>query len=74
MNRSPEYLNRSGRLTDHLTLQMSSVALVHPKETLTVPVLQAMNKCTLFQQNAALLLNFIDMVIVVQNKRVTMKA
>jgi hypothetical protein len=34
---------------------MALVALVHPEETLTVPALQAKNKCTLFQQNEALL-------------------
>jgi hypothetical protein len=34
---------------------MALVALVHPEETSTVPALQAKNKCTLFQQNEALL-------------------
>jgi uncharacterized coiled-coil protein SlyX len=34
---------------------MALVALVHPEETLTVPALQAKNKCTLFQQNEVLL-------------------
>jgi hypothetical protein len=34
---------------------MALVALVHPEATLTVPALQAMNKCTLFQQKPALL-------------------
>jgi hypothetical protein len=33
---------------------MTSVALVHPKETLTVPAPQAITKCTFFQQNVAL--------------------
>jgi uncharacterized coiled-coil protein SlyX len=34
---------------------MALVALVHPEGTLTVSSLQAKNKCTLFQQNMALL-------------------
>jgi hypothetical protein len=33
---------------------MSSVTLVHPEETLKVPVLQAINKCSLFQKNQTL--------------------
>jgi hypothetical protein len=34
---------------------MDSVTLVHPKETLTVPVLQAITKWNLFQKNPALM-------------------
>jgi hypothetical protein len=34
---------------------MASVMLVHPEERLTVPVLKAINKCSLFQKNPALL-------------------
>jgi hypothetical protein len=33
---------------------MDSVTLVHPEETLKVPVLQATNKCSLFQKNVTL--------------------
>jgi hypothetical protein len=33
---------------------MSSVTLVHPEETLKVPVLQSINKCSLFQKNQTL--------------------
>jgi outer membrane murein-binding lipoprotein Lpp len=33
---------------------MDSVSLVHREETLTVPVLQAINKCSLFQKNVTL--------------------
>jgi hypothetical protein len=33
---------------------MDSVTLVHPEETLKVPVLQAINKCRLFQKNLTL--------------------
>jgi hypothetical protein len=33
---------------------MSSVTLVHPEETLTVPALQAMTKCSLFAKNPIL--------------------
>jgi hypothetical protein len=34
---------------------MSSVTLIHPEETFTVPFLQTVNKCSLFQNNPALL-------------------
>jgi uncharacterized coiled-coil protein SlyX len=34
---------------------MSSVSLLHPEETFTIPALQAMNKCSLFQNNPTLL-------------------
>jgi hypothetical protein len=30
------------------------VTLIHPEETLKVPILQAINKCSLFQKNLAL--------------------
>jgi hypothetical protein len=33
---------------------MSSVTFVHPEETRTVPILQAINKCSLFQKNVTL--------------------
>jgi hypothetical protein len=41
----------------HLTFPgaMTSVTLVHPEETFTVPLLQTVNKCSLFQNNPALL-------------------
>jgi hypothetical protein len=35
---------------------MASVTLLHPEETFTIPILQAMNKCCLFQNNPALLI------------------
>jgi hypothetical protein len=34
---------------------MASVTLIHPEKTFTVPVVHAMNKCSLFQKNPALL-------------------
>jgi predicted RNase H-like nuclease (RuvC/YqgF family) len=34
---------------------MASVTLIHPEQTVTVPVVQAINKCSLFQNNPALL-------------------
>jgi hypothetical protein len=34
---------------------MASVTLIHPEKKFTVPVLQATNKCSLFQNNPALL-------------------
>jgi FtsZ-binding cell division protein ZapB len=34
---------------------MTSVTLIHPKQTFTTSVLQAVNKCSLFQKNATLL-------------------
>jgi hypothetical protein len=37
-----------------LFTSMSSVTLVHPAETLKVPVLEAINKCSLFQKNQTL--------------------
>jgi hypothetical protein len=33
---------------------MASVTLLHPEETFTIPALQAMNKCSLFQKNSTL--------------------
>jgi hypothetical protein len=33
---------------------ISSVTFVHPEETRTVPILQAINKCSLFQKNVTL--------------------
>jgi hypothetical protein len=33
---------------------MSSVSLIHPEATLTVPIVQAITKCALFQKNVAL--------------------
>jgi hypothetical protein len=36
---------------------MSSVTLLHPEETFTIPTLQAMMKCSLFQNNPTLLLS-----------------
>jgi hypothetical protein len=33
---------------------MASLTLVHPEETFTIPALQAMNKCSLFQNNPTL--------------------
>jgi hypothetical protein len=36
---------------------MASVTLLHPKETFTIPTLQAMTKCSLFQNNPTLLVS-----------------
>jgi hypothetical protein len=36
---------------------MNSISLVHPEETLTVPIVQAMTKCSLFQNNPTLLVS-----------------
>jgi hypothetical protein len=36
---------------------MSSVTLLHPQETFTIPTLQVINKCSLFQNNPALLVS-----------------
>jgi hypothetical protein len=43
-----------GEFRFSLFTSMSSVTLVHPEETLKVPVLQATNKCSLFQKNPTL--------------------
>jgi hypothetical protein len=36
---------------------MDSVTLLHPKETFTIPALQVMTKCSLFQNNPTLLVS-----------------
>jgi hypothetical protein len=36
---------------------MSSVTLLHPEQTFTIPTLQVMTKCSLFQNNPALLVS-----------------
>jgi hypothetical protein len=36
---------------------MASVTLLHPKETFKIPVLQVINKCSLFQNNPILLIS-----------------
>jgi hypothetical protein len=36
---------------------MSSVTLLHPEETFTIPTFQVMNKCSLFQNNPTLLVS-----------------
>jgi hypothetical protein len=33
---------------------MSSVTLIHPEQTFTIPILKAMSKCSLFHNNPAL--------------------
>jgi hypothetical protein len=40
-----------------LHISMSSVTLLHPEETFTVPTLQAISKCHLFQNNPTLLIS-----------------
>jgi hypothetical protein len=34
---------------------MTSLTLLHPEETFTIPILQVMNKCSFFQNNATFL-------------------
>jgi hypothetical protein len=36
---------------------MTSLTLLHPEETFTIPILQVMNKCSLFQTNPTLLVS-----------------
>jgi hypothetical protein len=34
-----------------------SVTLIHPEETFTIPIVQTINKCSLFQNNSTLLVS-----------------
>jgi hypothetical protein len=48
----------SGRLSPSVHLPiMTSVTLIHPEETFTIPALQTMTKCSLFQTNPTLLVS-----------------
>jgi hypothetical protein len=40
---------------------MASLTLVHPEETVTVPIFQARTKCSLFQTNPALLTGLVSL-------------